>query len=193
MKFFCSLSLSLLFIQGCALKEEIPPLSKQSAHPIQTHPSTPAPVVVKPTTPIFANAKEMQFPTIDGKIISIKGDDNLLKVTNQDYQAKEVVLYLFGRDCPHCVNEISKVRALSKNPKLKIIGIHAQKMIGDSALKAYTKKIGYNFDILSFKNDIIMIRYLRDHDIWQGGTPSHLLIDHTGNVQEISISQLLDK
>ncbi len=191
MTYFRLLSLAtLLLLQGCTLKEELLPSHDK---PFTTPAPTPQPLIIKRTSDIFQDAKEMKFPTLTGKIITIKGDDNLLKVTNPEYQGKDTLLYLFGRDCPHCVNEIAKIKALSKNSNLKIIGIHAQKMIGDRALKAYTKKIGYTFDILSFKNDIIMIRYLKDNGIWQGGTPTHLLIDHGGNVQEISVSTLLHR
>jgi len=183
----------LLLVQGCARKEEvIYQQVENSKHPVSTI-DKQAPIVVNQATDIFAHVKAMQFPTTNGKIITIKGDNNLLKITNPEYQDKEVVLYLFGRDCPHCVREISQIKALSRKPNLKVIGLHAQKMIGDSALRAYTKKIGYHFDILSFKNDIIMIRYLKKNGLWYGDTPTHLLIDRGGNVQDISITELLNR
>ena len=185
LSYLLSLLSLLLLIQGCALKEEVRYHDTQIKHP--------QPIVVKRATDIFARAKEMKFPTLYGKTITIKGDNNLLKVTNPEYQGKDTVIYLFGRDCPHCVNEISQIKALAKKQNIKVIGLHAQKMIGDSALRAYAKKIGYHFDILSFKNDIIMIRYLKDNGLWQGGTPTHLLIDSGGNVQEVSISELLNR
>ncbi len=186
----------LLFLQGCAVKEEV------IYHQAVSKKETPLPKVAQPitttnvtlqTTDIFANAQVMKLPTIKNKVITIKGEDNLLKVTNPAYQNKEVLLYLFGKDCPHCVREISQIKTLAKRTNLKVIGIHAHKMIGDAALKAYIKKIGYNFDILSFKNDIIMIRYLRKSGLWYGGTPTHLLIDSGGNVQDISIAELLNR
>ncbi len=179
----------LLFLQGCALKEEVVYQQNKSLTP-KTDKSMP--IVIEQSNDIFAKAKIMQFPTINGKIITIKGDNNLLKVTNPEYQGKEVLLYLFGRDCPHCVREISQIKALARKPNLKVIGLHAHKMIGDKALKAYAKKVGYHFDILSFKNDIIMIRYLKKNALWYGGTPTHLLIDTEGNVQEASITELLN-
>jgi len=186
----------LLFLQGCAVKEEVihyqASVKKEITTPIILQPIT-TPVVTYQNTDIFANAQVMKLPTLKNKIITIKGQDNLLKVTNPEYQNKEVLLYLFGRDCPHCVREIAHIKTLSKRPDLKVIGIHAQNMIGDATLKAYARKIGYNFDILSFKNDIIMIRYLRKSGLWYGGTPTHLLIDKGGNIQEISISELLNR
>jgi len=186
----------LLFLQGCSIKEKV------IYHQAMTNKETPLPKVqLTKTTPIstyqstelFANAKVMKLLTLRGKTILIHGEDNLLKVTNPAYKNKEVLLYLFGKDCAHCVKEIIQIKKLTKKANLKVIGIHAHKMIGDTALKAYTKKIGYNFDILSFKNDIIMIRYLRKSGLWYGGTPTHLLIDKGGNVHDISIAQLLNR
>jgi len=189
----------LLVFQGCALKEKFFP--KHSAPTMQEKPTnnqtiTPSsPLESKEiTTPqaqaVFTNAKVMKFPTTRGKTITIKADANLLKVTNKAYQNKEVLLYLFGRDCPHCVKETKQIKALARKSNLKIIGIHAQKMIGNPALKAYIKKIGYHFDVLSFKNDITLIRYLKKSGIWYGGTPTHLLIDRQGNVTEMTLSEI---
>jgi len=176
-------SFLVVLLSACATKEEV------VYSPVNTH----APIHIEKTGEIFANAKTMQFPTLKNKIITIKGEDNLLKVTNPEYQNKEVLLYLFGRDCPHCVREVPQIKALAKKSNLKIIGIHAHKMIGDRTLKAYAKKVGYNFDILSFKNDIIMIRYLKKSGLWYGGTPTHLLIDAGGNVHELSIQEILNR
>jgi len=186
-KFMILFSLTLLLWQGCALKEEV---VYQQVQPKQV---PLKPLVIHRSTNAFANAKTMTFPTLNGKTITIKGDHNLLNVTNPEYQGKEVLLYLFGRDCPHCVSEISQMKKLAQKKSIKIIGIHAHKMIGDRALRAYTKKIGYHFDILSFKNDIIMIRYLKKSGLWYGGTPTHLLIDNGGNVQDISLTELLNR
>lgn len=186
----------LLLLQGCAVKEEViyhqAVAKKEVPLPKVLQPTT-TPTVTLQTTDIFANAQVMKLQTTKNKIITIKGEDNLLKVTGAAYQNKEVLLYLFGKDCPHCVREISQIKTLAKKANLKVIGIHAHEMIGDAALKAYTRKIGYNFDILSFKNDIIMIRYLRKSGLWYGGTPTHLLIDRGGNVQDISITELLNR
>ncbi len=202
----------LLLIQGCTLKEDVT-YTKQAQTPTQvptpvvaptvkavvpasvvvktTQAVAPTPVVVAPSS--ASEVKVMKFHTINNKTIMITGDNNIIKINNPEYQGKEVVLYLFGRDCHYCTKEISQIRALAKKPNIKVIGIHAHKMIGDAALKAYAKKVGYNFDILSFKNDIMMIRYLKKVGIWHGGTPTHLLIDKMGNVQDVSLTEILNR
>ena len=208
-----------LFIQGCALKENYQTPQTQTATPI-THKPIAANPVVKQTLPTskpimiskpkvnnmivippndqaikaaFSHPQTMKFPTLNGKVITIKGDANLLYITNPEYRGKDVVLFLFGRDCPHCQNETSKIRKLAKKPNIKLIGIHAHKMIGNKALKAYARKVGYHFDILSFDNDVQILKYLDHSGIWGGGTPSHLLIDSGGNVQEMRLTDLLNR
>ena len=194
-----TLSIFLATQSGCALKEEViyaqqVPAPKATIKPKIITQKAPIPVrktIIK-TTPqaLFANAKTMKFPTLNHKTITIKAQDNLLKITNPEYQNVDVVLYLFGRDCVHCRNEIAQVRKLAKKRNLKIIGVHAQKMIGDGALKSYAKKVGFNFDILSFQNDVVLLKYLDKSGLWGGGTPTHLLIDSGGNVFDKSLSSL---
>ena len=190
----------LLFIQGCSLKEDViytqPVQNPVLKAPIQV--TTPKKVLlptVQPVavTPSVTTVKVMKFSTINNKTITMTGDSNIINVTNPEYRGKEVVLYLFGRDCRHCQKEVSQIRKLANKPNIKVIGIHAHKMIGDSALKTYAKKVGYNFDILSFKNDITIIKYLKKVGIWYGGTPSQLLIDRGGNVKELSIPEILNR
>jgi len=198
----------LLFIQGCSLKEDViytqpvqNPVLKapiQVATPKKVPLQTVQPVTVIPSVktqvPVVSTGlKVMKFSTINNKTITMTGDSNIINVTNPEYRGKEVVLYLFGRDCHHCKKEVSQIRELAKKPNIKVIGIHAHKMIGDSALKAYAKKVGYNFDILSFKNDITIIKYLKKVGIWYGGTPAQLLIDRGGNVKELSIPEILNR
>jgi len=200
-----ALLLTLLF-SGCALKES----------PISATPITHKPIVPKTTVPAQVHAqpqilshtpvsyqprprktvshsqvKSMHFKTLRGKTIQMQAQDNILRITSPEYRNKDVVLYLFGRDCVHCRHEVDQIRQLAKNPHLKIIGIHAQKMIGNRALKTYAQNVGYHFDILSFDNDVQLLKYLDKSGIWEGGTPSHLLVDRHGNVEELSIPMLL--
>ena len=215
-QYIALLPLLLLLIQGCALKEDY---KAQTPAPTIHKPITPKPtikqtlpavkpiIIDKPKQPnmivvppndqaikkAFSHPKTMKLPTLNGKVITIKGDANLLYVTNPEFRGKEVVLFLFGRDCPHCQNETSKIRRLAQKTNIKIIGIHAHKMIGNKALKAYARKVGYNFDILSFDNDVQILKYLDHSGIWAGGTPSHLLIDSGGNVQDMRLTDLLNR
>ncbi len=188
-----------LFFLGCELKQ---PYQAPKATDVVASPSLgkivaqPTPVETKPISAptkvaAFSQAKTMRFPTINGKIITIQADENLLRITNPEYQGKEVMLYLFGSNCPHCKHEVAQIRRLSHKSNIKIIGVHAYKMIGNRALKSYARKVGYGFDILSFANDVELLKYLDKSGLWAGGTPTHLLIDPSGNVKDMRITDLL--
>ncbi len=134
--------------------------------------------------------KKMVFKTIKNEFIVVNNDQGNLTFLNKKYHKKNVILYLFGRDCPYCQKKAPEIRKLMKNKKVKIIGIHSYKNIGDKALRAYAKKVGYNFDILSFKNDVKMLNFLKSIGVWMGGVPFTALIDEDGNVFEVDIANI---
>jgi thiol-disulfide isomerase/thioredoxin len=179
--------------QGCTPKEETsqktttPTIATEIPNTTPPEPSTETEVS---TDAIFSHAKTMKLPTLKGKAIMIKAQDNLLKVTNPKFKGKETLLYLFGRDCPYCVKIIPTIKKLAKRKELRLIGIHAQKEIGDAKLKRYMKKIGYDFDILSFQNDIELLRFLKKNALWDGGVPVAILIDKGGNLRVVDPASL---
>jgi thiol-disulfide isomerase/thioredoxin len=137
-----------------------------------------------------AGGKVVNFPTLSGKVIKMRMDDNLLYIDDPSIGDKKVVLFLFGRDCPHCQRELPLIKRLQYNPNIKIIGVHAYSMIGDAALKRYLKRVGYKFDVLSFKNDIKLIKFLEKHGIWDGTVPAHIVVDPNGNAMDVELNQL---
>lgn len=135
-------------------------------------------------------AERMSFKTIKNEFIVAQEDDGNLNFINIKYHRKNVVLYLFGRDCPHCQRKVPQIKKLMKNPNIKIIGVHAYKNIGDDALRAYAKKVGYTFDILSFGTDVKMMKFLQKLKIWDGSVPFTAVVDEDGNVYEVDISMI---
>ena len=142
------------------------------------------------TLSLHAQVQKMVLPTIKDEVIILKHEDGNINFINKKYHHKNVLLFFFGRDCPHCQKEIPAMKKLSYNPNINIIGIHAQKDIGDKALKAYIKKVGYRFDVLSFKNDIKLINLLRKRGVWTSGVPFFAFIDPNGNVDPIKLSEV---
>jgi len=135
-------------------------------------------------------AEKITLTTIKNEFIIFHNNKGNIDFVNKKYHQKNVILYLFGRDCPFCKKEVPRIKALMKNKKVQIIGIHAYKDIGDKALKAYAKKVGYTFDILSFKNDIKMLNFLKSIGVWMGSVPFSMLIDEDGNVHEVNLSMI---
>ena len=197
MKRLITLAILTILLSNCALKPITPPRVQNTpkSHQAMTHKQPVTPIMIKqqPRTTkhkSFTPTETMALPTLNHKVITFQAEDNILHITNPEYQGTDVVLYLFGRDCVHCRHEIKEIRKLARLPKLKVLGIHAQKMIGDRALKSYAQKIGYHFDILSFKKDVKLLKYLDKNGLWEGGTPTHLRVDQDGNIEEMSLSML---
>jgi len=137
-------------------------------------------------------AEKMVLKTIKNEVIILHTNDDNINFVNKKYHRKNVILYLFGRDCPHCQRKVPRIKSLMKNKNIKIIGVHAYKNIGDKALKAYAKKVGYTFDILSFKTDEKLLDFLRKIGVWSNGdgVPFAALIDEDGNIQEVDLSMI---
>ena len=134
--------------------------------------------------------EKMVLKTIKDEFIIVNNDKGNLTFVNKKYHRKNVVLYLFGSTCSFCQKKVPAIKKLMKNKNVQIIGIHSHKNIGDKALKAYAKKVGFTFDILSFKTDIKMLNFLRDIGVWLGGIPFTILVDEDGNVFEVDISNI---
>jgi thiol-disulfide isomerase/thioredoxin len=201
MKLFTFLALSLLF-SGCVIKEQsvqpnataIKPtaktVAKRKATPVLTK-IQPTPTLATPTAKEQASA--MSLKTLNGSIIKVNASGYNMEFLSPKYRGKNVMFFLFGYDCPHCKVEMPTIKELSLNPNLKIIGIHAKSMIGDPALKNFIRNKGLNFDILSFSDDIKMIRFLKDNDFYDGNVPCNVLVHKDGTVETVTVANVLGK
>ncbi len=135
-------------------------------------------------------AEKMSLQTIKNEYIIIDENEGMLNFINKKYHKKNVVFYLFGRDCPHCQKKVPQIKKLMQNPKVQIIGVHAYKNIGNDALRAYAKKVGYSFDILAFGTDVKLMKFLENLKLWDGSVPFTALVDEEGNVYEVDISMI---
>jgi thiol-disulfide isomerase/thioredoxin len=116
-----------------------------------------------------------------------------IKFLDSTYAGKDVLLVLFGYDCPHCKRQLPAIKKLATNPRLKVLGIHAKSMIGDRRLRSYMRSAGINFDVLSFKNDIKLIRFLRDAGYYDDSVPSDILVHKDGRVEIVNEGTVLSK
>ena len=182
MKLFILMIFILFAFQGCLTKEKQVTITQKA--PV----ATKAPIMIEETEALVG--EELVFKTLRHERIKIIHDRGILRFLTAAYREKNVLLFLFGKNCPHCRNEIPSILQLSKNPNIKIIGIHAQADIGDQALKRYIKKIGFTFDILSFSDDIKLIRLLQKRGLWEGEVPSHIFVDSIGNMQVLSLPEI---
>ncbi len=135
-------------------------------------------------------AEKMSLQTTKNQYIIVDENEGMLNFINIKYHKKNVLFYLFGRDCPHCQKKIPQIKKLMKNPKIKLIGVHAYHHISDDELRAYAKKVGYSFDMLSNKGGKKIIDFLEKLKIWDGSVPFTVLVDDEGNVYEVDASMI---
>ena len=220
MKLFTFLAFSLLLLGGCVVKEQSVKTSKPQPITTAVQPqvkvATPAVVapiigktvatrkptpVAKPTpsttvleAPTAAQqASAMSLKTLSGSVIKVNASGYNMEFLSPKYRGKNVMFFLFGHDCPHCKTEMPTIKKLSLNPNLKVIGIHAKSMIGDAALKRFVRSKALNFDILSFSDDIKMIRFLKDNDFYDGNVPCNVLVHQDGTVEIVTVANVLGK
>ncbi len=134
-------------------------------------------------------AENITFKTLKNEYIQMKTEGNNINFRNLKFHNKDTLLFFFGSRCPVCSSEIKKIKELSR--RMPIIGIHAQADIGDNTLRRYVRKVGYNFDVLSFSTDIKMINKMKEMGLWSGEVPLHILVDSNGNLQVIELDELL--
>lgn len=137
--------------------------------------------------------ENLNFKTLKHETISITNTNGLFDFKDAKYHNKNVLLFFFGSKCPHCEREIPKIKELSKRDDLKLIGCHAQAMIGDLALKKYIDDVGYEFDILSFSDDINLINHLKARGLWSGEVPFHVLVSKNGDLEVVELSDIPEK
>ena len=76
------------------------------------------------------NAEVLTFKTLKNEYIKIDNDNGVFSFRNKMYQNVDVLLYFFGRDCPHCKREIyssvgefaNHTRWCDKNPPHPLAG-----------------------------------------------------------------------
>jgi thiol-disulfide isomerase/thioredoxin len=139
------------------------------------------------------SADMMNFRTIGHNVVKINENSGIFKFINPKYRNQNVLFFVFGSHCDFCEREMPTIKKLVASNKLKIIGVHGQADIGDYALKKFMRQRGINFDVLSFKDDINLINYLKDRGLWSGEVPLHIFVDKTGNVESVTFEDVLGR
>ncbi len=137
-------------------------------------------------------AQKFTLQTLEGKKISINNYEGNFIFEDDEYNKKNILLFFFGTKCPYCINDIPEVNTL-KDSNIKVIGIHAQYEIGDSALTSFIKTKGIKFDVLTYTEGDRLVDYLRRRDMWIGGVPYYVFIDPHGNLEPIELSKVKPK
>lgn len=127
--------------------------------------------------------------TIAGKELHI--DEAVGGLTVQEYKDKVVLLILFGHRCPPCLAEIPALKALTDkgHKDLEIIALEVQGQ-AQTQLKAFKKRMGINYHLVTGKDNYDFINYIAEKANWSGSIPfllgfnkqSEVKVVHMGGV-----------
>ena len=133
-----------------------------------------------------SNVKEKNLPlftvtTVEGKKLNISELKNGLKFA--ELKDKAIFLIFFGYRCPPCVREIPELIELTKEHKdLAIVAIEVQGYDNEE-LKAFGKRKGINYNLISSDDNIDFISYIQAKANWHGSIPFLLGLNRKGEVE----------
>ncbi len=131
----------------------------------------------------------IELTDIQGKKYTVTGTKEGLKISGME--GKVVFLEFFGHRCPPCLASIPHLIDLQKKHqgKLAIISVEVQGLSQDQ-LKAFAKKKGMNYTIISGEQERLFVSYISQRAQWQGSIPFLLALDKKGDVQFIQAGML---
>ena len=145
------------------------------------------------TSMTYAQSNEkksaIELTDINGKTYTVTGTKEGLKISGME--GKVVFLEFFGHRCPPCLASIPHLIDLQKKHqgKLAIIAVEVQGLSQDQ-LKAFAKKKGMNYTIISGEQERLFVSYISQRAQWQGSIPFLLALDKKGDVQFIQAGML---
>jgi thiol-disulfide isomerase/thioredoxin len=137
------------------------------------------------------------FTTLNGKSFNIHAENRKFKI--EGMEGKIVFLKIFGWDCEFCQKEIPQLINLKTSlaDTFDTIAIEAQEHT-DEQSKAFIKKYGINYDIVSGNNQKKFYAYLQKQYGWTGIIPLTIVLSKEGYVlafergsKSYSLSELL--
>ncbi len=103
------------------------------------------------------------------------------------YEGKPVLLNFFGKHCRYCMREIPHLVALQKKygNKIAVIGVHVQQRMTQGERFMLQNRLGFNYPIYEYMDNVPFVRHVGARAGWQGGIPFSILFDGKGRVVDI--------
>jgi thiol-disulfide isomerase/thioredoxin len=114
--------------------------------------------------------------SIRGKIIHIA--ESTKGFTFPEYQGKVIILEMFGKDCPHCLNQIptiEKIRRIYKG-RLEVIAVQAQERMSTYVARGYINQHGIQYPIIEGEDAMNLQLSIQETFGWTGILPYTLVI-----------------
>ena len=146
-------------------------------YPVQQQPRyTPPPPPQRTTIPSSSSVSYHKLQTIQGPKLTVGMHKR--GFVFPDYQGKVVLLQIFGKECPHCFNEmpiINRLRAKYSN-RFQVVAIQAQKPMSRSESSQLINRFQMYYPIIEKNQATDILYYLKNTYGWQGILPYGLLI-----------------
>ncbi len=113
----------------------------------------------------------------------------------EGYGGKPVLLNFFGKNCRYCMREIPHLVALKKKygNRIGIIGMHVQQRMSDGERFMLQKRLGFNYPIYEYTDNIEFVRYVGARAGFTGSIPFNIVFDGKGKVVQIIPGYLGEK
>jgi len=146
------------------------------------HQSTPpTPIVQMPTTtqrtpPPFTTGETHQLTTVRGDNITVIERSN--GFVFPQFPGKIVLLQFFGKECPHCFEEMPIINNLRRKygNRLQVIAIQAQEPMSPATANHLIQRFHMNYPVIDRDNAIDLLMFVKKTYGWMGVVPFTLII-----------------
>jgi len=131
------------------------------------------------TTRLDNRAKQGEvhkFKSIRGKTIHIiksaKG------YNFPEYRGKVILLEMFGKDCPHCINQLPSIKKIRNKyrGRLEVIAIQSQDRMSKFIARDYINRYKIRYPIIEGEDAVNLQRDIQETFEWTGILPYTLII-----------------
>jgi len=116
------------------------------------------------------------FRSLRGKVIHI--GERKTGFVFPEYKDKIIILEIFGKDCPHCLNELSTIKRIRNRykGKLEVISIQAQDRMTTAEATDYINRNNIRYPIIEGDDATNLQYFIQKTYEWRGILPYMLVI-----------------
>jgi thiol-disulfide isomerase/thioredoxin len=116
------------------------------------------------------------FNSIRGKTINIIKTPRGYDFT--EYRGKVIILEMFGKDCPHCINQLPIIKKIRRKyrGRLEVIAIQSQDRMSKFVARDYINRYEIKYPIVEGEDAVNLQRDVQEQFEWTGILPYTLII-----------------
>jgi len=95
-----------------------------------------------------------------------------------EYRGKVVILEMFGKDCPHCINQLPIIKKIRRKyrGRLEVIAIQSQDRMSKFVARDYINRYEIKYPIVEGEDAVNLQRDVQEQFEWTGILPYTLII-----------------